>query len=98
MLNLNEPVHKYLYAAGCKGRRKSSHTCPLAMFLRKTLRLAGFPDSGTEVAVGKTVIVVYYPGARAQMLTIPPELEDFVEAFDLGLYPELEAVPGNVVV
>jgi hypothetical protein len=75
---------------GITGARKSSNKCPAAVYLRRALDAAGF-YTVTATVYGDEVDVTHSDWGSHKNEYIPGTkgLDDFVNAFDDGRYPDL---------
>jgi hypothetical protein len=94
----NEPIAKYLYAAGIRGERKSAYFCPITNFLVTVVKARGVPIRENILAVGQTTMSIHDPAAPTQSLILAVRVGKFIADFDAGLYPELETNAYNSVV
>lgn len=70
-----------LRARGIKGRRKEACTCPIANFLVAVFGEECHPEVDDDIT-----FLGWNPKER---LAVPAAVLDFIEAFDLGSYPQL---------
>ena len=70
-----------LQEQGLRGRRISSHSCPISRYAR----LQGLTDPGS---------CQDWTDAREGVVQHPPQVREFIRRFDRGDYPQLAEVPG----
>ena len=75
-----------LLAQGCRGRASSSEQCPVAVYLQR--------QTGEKARTYSIFASLHSEETGFEVLTpLPPAVEAFVQGFDTGRYPALEA-PG----
>lgn len=84
-----DQVAQTLQAQGIKGRRGSSCFCPLAVALNNRY------GESAQAFVSHTDVMLYDgpESANNYLVVNPLQIADFVEAFDRGIYPELDKEP-----
>ena len=78
----DQKVAAHLRGLGIKGRRTEACACPIANYLASI-----FGEMSTPEVDESSLRLLGWP--HAGRLVMPSAIEDFVESFDLGWFPEL---------
>lgn len=80
-----EEIAESLKVKSCKGYRRQAESCPIAVYLK-----AEFPQYNVFVD-GVWIDMLILGGLNSTNLDAPEVIHDFVQSFDAGQFPDLEA-------
>lgn len=80
-----DAVADTLLRLGIRGERHISCRCPVAVYIRRVMPIAG--DDQSNVAVGPDQITVLVVGDMIVQVDTPPPVAGFIRACDQGGYP-----------